>query len=559
MKQLLALVAGLACFAVSADTTVGPELWNLYRGTSILQRDFPSKAACAKAADDLNVIRGYTCRTTVSVSVTADAPPPPAPPPPPEPPSAPTNVIGTSTLLSWIAPTEDGSLFAVEQQSNGGAYVVVARDFAALSWPISGLAPGDYCWRVYRIVREILSEPSTSWCATVAAPPPPPPPPPTTGGDPLANYRARIPWNNGAGGWGPQVQLEVAALPRTTRTVNVSSVEQFRAAAAVAGTLVNITSGWPGNTTAQIGASDVDVALPAGVSVGAIEVGVYPRANAVSRIRIRGATPGARGGRMGQYRDFEMVSDVTIDGVDVNGDSGFGGFETSEAFRPSGRRYVITNVRAIAGWYVWLGDARHVIIANSNLFHGAATTASLGGDPGGWAIRNSAGPFTIIDSRVQGTRYNQIRIQSSGGQGELFYAAGNTFVNTGEPGRFAWLWNSPTSTSVVAQGAVLEQNRFYVNIAAGCAAYLDLQAPQTQYTRVRGNDFYVGGGAASWSQATLDGQAKRPGGDHDWSGNRFLPYSGLPAWAGPGDPTQLPLPAGARTNGTPACAAGFGL
>lgn len=62
------VLAVLVGFPVLADYTLGPEFWNLYRGTSIIQRDFATLASCAQAADDLNVERGYTCRANVAVT-----------------------------------------------------------------------------------------------------------------------------------------------------------------------------------------------------------------------------------------------------------------------------------------------------------------------------------------------------------------------------------------------------------------------------------------------------------------------------------------------------------
>lgn len=350
-----------------------------------------------------------------------------------------------------------------------------------------------------------------------------------------------IPWHNGAGPWGPQVRLQLPALPATTRTVNVSTREQFNQAAAVAGTLINITASWSSTTTATINASNVDVVIPRGISIGAIEIGGYPRPASLSRIRIRGTTPGTHsGGRMGQYRDYSGVSDVTIDGIDMNGQSGFGGAETNQAFRASGTRIAVLNTRAIAAAYIWLGSARHVVISNSNLFHGAATISTLGGDIGGWGIRNTAGPFTILDSRIQGTRYNNVRMHPSGGTGELFYAARTTFVNTSEGGRTAWLWDN-LGSGAIAQGAIIEDSAIYSYGSSGCG-YADLRAPHAAYTRLRRNRFYSAGNI-SWSQSTLNGQTKYSGGDHNWSeGNTFATFSALPPWGGPGDPTQIPIP-----------------
>lgn len=54
----------------AATATVTPGTWDLYRGTSIVQRSLASEAACVNAAKALNVTRAYTCRTSTGVSVT---------------------------------------------------------------------------------------------------------------------------------------------------------------------------------------------------------------------------------------------------------------------------------------------------------------------------------------------------------------------------------------------------------------------------------------------------------------------------------------------------------
>lgn len=444
------IAAGLLLLAsvAEAGTTIGPEAWNLYRGVSIVDRDFPSLEACAQAADDRDELRDYTCRTSVRVTVTADAPPPPPPPPP----------------------------------------------------------TGD----------QVISDADLQ----------------------------RIPWHNGSGAWGSQVRLEFPAQPVTTRSVSVSTREQFNVAASVAGSQITITSGWGDNTTATVNANDVDVVIPAGVSIGAIEFGVWPRSTAIARVRIRG------GGRMGQYRDHALVSDVTLDGIDLNGGSGFGGSETNQAFRAYGTRIAVLNTRAIAGAYVWLGSARHVVIRNSNLYHGAASIAQLGSDPGGWGIRNTSGPITILDSRIQGTRYNNLRMQAAGVGQELLYVARTTFVNTAEGPRPAWLWDNQGNGNFFGQGAVIEDSSIY---GPGCG-FFDLSARHARYSRVRGSRFYNVG-----SQSSLDSAQRLAGGDHDWSGNTFPSFAGLPAWGNRGDPTQVPLPPGLTLvpRGTGSCVASF--
>ena len=143
---------------------------------------------------------------------------------------------------------------------------------------------------------DVPGELATSATSPIAAPAPAPAPaPPPTAGSyphyPALNLNA-IPWHTAAGGWGPRVTLEAPALPVTTRSVTVNSRTEFNAAASVAGTRITVATGWPGNTVATINSSDIDVIIPTGISIGAIEFGNWPRDYAISRVRIRGTTPG---------------------------------------------------------------------------------------------------------------------------------------------------------------------------------------------------------------------------------------------------------------------------
>lgn len=77
MKKLLLILAVL-CGPVLATVTVTPGPWDLYRGSTMLS-SHASEAACAQAANALNVQQVYTCRTRSTVTVTVAPPPPPAP------------------------------------------------------------------------------------------------------------------------------------------------------------------------------------------------------------------------------------------------------------------------------------------------------------------------------------------------------------------------------------------------------------------------------------------------------------------------------------------------
>ncbi len=364
--------------------------------------------------------------------------------------------------------------------------------------------------------------------------------PPTTGNDPYPLYPALnlndIPWHTGSGGWGSQVRLQAPALPVTNRTVTVNSISEFNTAAAVPGTRITIGTGWAGNTVATINANDIDVIIPAGVAVGAIELGSWPRTTPIARVRIQGD------GRMGQFRGSPgtvgIYTDVVLDGIDMNGDSSFGPAE-SGPFRVDVTRFAVLNVRAISAGYVWLGSAKHVVIANSNFYHGAVTRAQAGFVEG-WGIRNSGGPMTIIDSRIQGTRYHNIRAQSVGGTGELLYVGRSILVAMAE-GRTAWMWNNLNNAPYgFGQGAMMDGNSIYTYAAPSCGLGVEISAANVNWSQVTNNRFYGGGNAVF----TAESLAASVVGGGSSAGNTFASLGSFPAWSGPGDPTQVPLPNG---------------
>ncbi len=360
-------------------------------------------------------------------------------------------------------------------------------------------------------------------------------------GDPHPLYPAldlaTIPWHTGEGGWGPRVVLEAPTPPDTVRNVTVRSRDEFNRAAAVPGTKITVAEGWAGNTMATIDANDIDVVIPAGVAIGAIELGNWPRKKPIARVRISGQ------GRMGQYRDFPLASDIILDGISINGDCAFGPGEKNQGLRVESTRIALLNARVISGGYAWLGSAKHVLIANSNLLHGAASRAQVG-FPEGWGVRNSAGPVTIVDSHIQGTRYHNVRVHSSGGTGELLYVGRCTLVASAEA-RTAWLWNNLGHGAWAGQGAILENCEIYAYSGPDCVFTQEISAVNVTWSRVRNNKFFSGG-KVDFSQRYLDAQAAAGAkGDHDWSqGNTFASMDRLPEWKGPGDPAEVPLPEG---------------
>lgn len=520
LLPLLLIAPVFGAVQVSDTTMANPVV--AYRGSTTLKTEsgatarFADVAACRAAieadAEGRRATASYRCVQTTTLRVVWSAnPPPPAP-----------VDCAVSAWSDWTA----GAWSAC---SAGSQSRTETRTRTITTQPANG---GAAC--------PVLSETRTATQACSE------PPPPTGDAYPLypALNLAQIPWHVAAGPWGPQVRLEAPALPRTTRTVTVRSQSEFAAAAAVPGSAITVAQGWSVNTTVAITANDVDVTIPRGVVVGGIEIGAWPRSSSLARIRIRGE------GRMGQYRDYDRVSDVVIDGLDMTGDSAFTGTgEGITPFRISATRVAVLNVRATSAGPIWLGSAKHVVIANSNLYHGAATRAAVGWQEG-WGIRNVGGPITIVDSRLEGTRYHNLRPQSATGQGELFYAARSTFVASAEA-RTIWIWNNLGQTSTFGNGSVFEDNDIYAYAAPGCMFNAPgLGAEHVTYSRLTANRFY-GGGQITFSQAVIDAATRQA----QSAGNVFAPWSSYPAWRGRGDPRELPLPAGLQyARGEGACA-----
>lgn len=368
---------------------------------------------------------------------------------------------------------------------------------------------------------------------------------------------SQIPWHNGAGPWGPQVVLQCPDSPVTIRNVIVNTAAELTAAASISNTQITINSSWTHTTNAFVTGNDIDIVIPPGITIGAIRLGNWPYTTSMARIRVRGIVPNQpfSGGTMGQFRDYALASDIILDSINLNGGANLGQpSENATAFRVYGTRVAILNCRALAAGPIWLGHARHVVVANTNMYHGANTRAQ-NSFAEGWGIRNSGGPFTIVDSRLDGTRYTNIRMQSIGTQGELFYTTRSTYVALAE-GRTAWLWNNLGNGPWNGQGAIIENCNIYTFSNPGCHAD-EINAANCGYSRVRNNTFY-GGGNAVFTQARLNSRAAAGGGppyDHDWTvGNVFYPLTTLPVWTGPGDPRLLPLPSGFPViSGEPPC------
>jgi hypothetical protein len=354
--------------------------------------------------------------------------------------------------------------------------------------------------------------------------------------------RNTIPWHTASGAWGPQVAIDSPTLPTTTRSVTVNTTGQFNTEAAVAGTEITIGTGWAGNTSVSILASDIDVIIPSGIAIGAVQISSFGSPTPYARIRIRGSTPGLHsGGRMGQLRAqgaAGAITDVVVDGIDLNGDSNYGGAETNQAFRCDVTRMAVLNCRVIAAGYTWLGGTRHLVIANSNWYHGAATRAQAGFVEG-WGLRNTRGPITIIDSRIQGTRYVNVRSQSTGNTEELLYIGRSVLANAAE-GQTLWVWEDLNLGPYTGEGGLIEDCDIYTHSAVGCNYAAEIRTSDVDWCEIKNNNFF-GAGTSVFTQTIINNSVKGGGAA---TGNTFSTMTTLPSWGGPGDPTAVPLPAG---------------
>lgn len=374
MQRLIAGFVALVAFAVSADHSVGPQTWNLYRGTRIVARDFPTLEACARAADESNEVRAFGCQSNrVQVSVTADAPPPP---PPPVAPSPPTNVADNGTVLSWTPPTQDVNgnpltnvVHTIQQRFNGGAYTSIVTELAASTYPITGLAPGTYCWRVYAKWVGGSSDPSNVWCKTIAAPPPPPPPP--TGGaytidTALLNARCTV---------------ERPIPPRITRDINVTP---STLAANIRTPGVRLVFGSGDYSGAHFTASDQLIFLKNGANLNTVEVGA-----SAQRLAFDSENP--RQGRAQRFWLYPGATDIQILGVTIDatgtGNTGLYGLNLQGA-----NRVLVMGAHITAPAYaVYAPDVRNAVIANT--YMRSATNQS--------GVRFWAGQLVAVDNYLR--------------------------------------------------------------------------------------------------------------------------------------------------------------
>jgi hypothetical protein len=392
---------------------------------------------------------------------------------------------------------------------------------------------------------------------------------PAAGGtDPYPWYspldRNQIPFHVAAGPWGAQLPLQSPTAPTINDEVTgISSAAEFNAARASNRRLVFDASF--NDPISLDNLSHVELVIPSGINLGALVLGGNNQP--ISHIRIRGSTIGQHsGGRIGRIWSINSpLDDFIIDGIDLNGAHGATASNVDHCLLsgngPGGgqvqnSRWAIVNCRFHSAAACFLGSVNHIVFANCNLFHGARTRAQNAADRGsgfaeGWGIRNQGGPIVVYNSRIEGTRYHNLRCQPlQGGQyGDFCWINSSKLVNVYEA-QTAWIFGD-LGLSLVADGSWFLGNQVYTQMQASCPNGRSLANVVTggadlPYGRWNNNAFYGSGTNAVYDDAYFAlVESNEATGNVDFrTGNTYNALVNPGAWGGPGDPTLVSLPGG---------------
>ncbi len=348
---------------------------------------------------------------------------------------------------------------------------------------------------------------------------------------------ARIPFHTAAGPWGPRAQITAPSPPVTTRNVLVNSAAELADAARVPGTRITVAAQFIGRVTVLSDVSDVDIVVPPGHRIAQLTIGRYAPPSTTQRVRIRGTTPGRHsGGLVGSltFGSMAAITDIIVDGIDLNGDDGNGGHLLWHFVRGPERVALVNN----RGHSVGPGSLDQqggldIVIAGNRLMTGARPR-EVNGYPEGWGIR-AGGRIVVYDNRIDGTRYHRVRLHPDSSQQHYAWVANNTFVDPYEARIFS-VFNASGSTAYRYAAAWGVCNRVYAHSKCIGPSF---DAMHANYGALTHNAFF-----GSTTQATQRAQQASHGANHDYvTGNSFAAWQAPPAWDAPGDPTtSVPLP-----------------
>lgn len=345
---------------------------------------------------------------------------------------------------------------------------------------------------------------------------------------------ARIPFHTAAGPWGPRAPITAPSPPVTRRSVRVTSASQLAFEALIPGTLITIDAEYIGHAMIFGNVSDVDIVVPPGRRVAQLTIGSFNPRSTTQRVRIRGTTPGVHsGGRVGHVSfHSNPLTDIIIDGVDLNGDDGNGGAWLWNSSWPV-ERYAVVNVR---GHAVGAGSGMNgvdIVIAGNRIMSGARPS-EVNGASEGWGIRGGD-RLVVYDNRIEGNRYHRVRVHPKPGPPQYAWLANNTFVDPHEARIFS-VWNLDGSNSHHFSGVWAICNRVYAHSTCMSPSF---DGQHANYAMVTSNAIF--GTITAASQRTFQ-ELHGPGRDY-LSGNKFSAWQAPPMWEAPGDPAAtVPLP-----------------
>ncbi len=243
---------------------------------------------------------------------------------------------------------------------------------------------------------------------------------------------SRIPFHTAAGPWGPRAPITAPAPPVTRRTVEVTSAAQLAAEARIPGTQIVVAADYIVHAAAIGDVTDVDIVVPRGRVVGQLSIGRNNPPSTTQRVRIRGSTPGVHSGGLIGAITFHSVlmTDIIIDGVDLNGADGNGGTTLFHFGREPMRAAVVNNRGHGVGPASLHTGGVDVVIAG-NRFVSGARPREVNGYGEGWGIRGGGG-IVVFDNRIDGTSYHRVRVHPRPGPPQYAWVADNTFVDPNE-------------------------------------------------------------------------------------------------------------------------------
>jgi hypothetical protein len=215
------------------------------------------------------------------------------------------------------------------------------------------------------------------------------------------------------------------AAPRIVRQVEVDTAAEFNSAAASTGTRLLVKASIPSAVT--INASDIEVRMAAGVSVGGLTI-----AKSLRRIRLQGGSYTGTGINMAYPAIYYptrvdsaawVIEDVMIDGVNVRANA------TSTALNLRGNRIAVVRTTARGGEYsVYTGtiaslQSNDLILAGNVLqSEGDQATVRL------VAVHHSVTVDNRIENLMLTGRKHAFRVHAASDQ---VFAARNLLVNGG--------------------------------------------------------------------------------------------------------------------------------